>query len=259
MTSKPTTSPDPNIHLDDTWLPTFTKLRLTAFGQSVIAIANNPDFDDWTFSQKIAHAIDVEVAARTERRIMKLLKASKSPNLDACVEELNYHPDRNLNRESIARLAHCQWITDTRNVVILGASSVGKTYLALALLNAACRNDNTALFYRTNDLISQLAVLEPTDPQRLEFLTKLHDVDLLVLDDFLTTPIDGHAASDLFNIIAAREQRGSTLVTSQQNPEQWYQSIPDKVIAESLLNRLVGDAEIINLTGPNMRLNPTTN
>ena len=80
---------DPNLHLDDTWLPRFTQLRMTAFGQSVIDIANDAAFDDWTFSQKIAFALDKEVTARSERRFEKLLKASKSPQPDACVENID--------------------------------------------------------------------------------------------------------------------------------------------------------------------------
>ncbi|MFP7364410.1 ATP-binding protein [Corynebacterium callunae] len=248
---------DSSIHLDDTWLETFTRLRMTAFGQTVIDIANDAAYDEWTFSQQIAFALDKEVAARSERRFAKLLKASQSPNPDACVEELDYRPDRNLNRELTTRLAHCQWVAKATNVIVLGKSSVGKTYLALALLNAACRRDYTARFFRTDDLAARLAVMDYHDPKRVQFINQITTTDLLVLDDFLTTPISADTADVLFNILAAREGRGSTMVTSQFNPEEWYTSMADKVVAESLLNRLVGGAEIINLDGPNMRLKPT--
>lgn len=246
---------DPNLHLDDTWLDTFTKLRMTAFGQTVIDIANN--HDEWTFSQKIAFALDKEVTAQAERRIEKLLKASRSPHPDACVEDIDYRPNRNLSRELTTRLGSCQWVAKASNVIILGKSSVGKTYLALALLNAACRRDYTARFFRTDDLAAQLAVMDYHDPKRLQFVNQITTTDLLVLDDFLTTPISPDTANMLFNILSAREGRGSTLVTSQFNPEEWYTSMTDKVVAESLLNRLVGGAEIISLDGPNMGLSPT--
>lgn len=248
---------DPNLHLDDTWLDTFTKLRMTAFGKTVIDIANNPDYDEWTFSQKIAFALDKEVTARQERRVEKLLKASRSPHPDACVEDIDYRPDRNLSRELVARLGSCQWVAQADNLILLGKSSVGKTYLSLALLNAACRRDYTARFFRTDDLAAQLAVMDYHDPKRLEFIKQITTTDLLVLDDFLTTPISPDTAHVLFNILAAREGLGSTLVTSQFSPEEWYTSIADKVVAESLLNRLVGGSEIVSLDGPNMRLSPT--
>lgn len=91
----------------------------------------------------------------------------------------------------------------------------------------------------------------------MEFLNQVTATDLLVLVDFLTTPVNADTANTLFNILAAREGRGSTMVTSQFNPQEWYTSMADKVVAESLLNRLVGGAEIINLDGPNMQLKPT--
>lgn len=163
-------------------------------------------------------------------------------------------PARNINPEQISRLAHGQWCHLGQNIVILGKSSVGKTYLAQALINAACRNDYSAGFYRTDMLAAQLAVLQPDNPTRLKLIKQLHNVDVLVLDDFLTTPIDAATAHQIFNVLAAREHTGSTIVTSQFTPKDWYASIPDAVIAESILNRLVVGAEIITLEGPNMRL-----
>jgi len=240
--------------LDESVLPIFTDLRMTAFGQSVIDIAADPAFDDWSFSDKVLYALDKEVAAKRERRVNKLLKASRSPNPDACIEDITYTPGRTINKEQITRLAHCQWCQSAQNIVILGKSSVGKTYLAQALLTAACRNDYSARFFRTDTLANHLAVLKHDDPARITFLEDLHHTDVLVLDDFLTTPIDAATAHQLLNILAEREPRGSTIVTSQFTPDEWYKSIPDAVIAESILNRLVAGAEIITLEGTNMRL-----
>ena len=94
-------------------------------------------------------------------------------------------------------------------------------------------------------------------PVRLKFIQHLYDVDVLVLDDFLTIPIDAATGHQLLNILAEREGKVSAIVTSQFTPLEWYKSIPDAVISESILNRLVSGAEIITLEGPNMRL--TTN
>lgn len=242
-----------DLHLTIDDMPLFTRLRMTAFGEAVIGIANDPTFDEWTFSQKIRHALEQETAARGERRMMKLLKASRTPNPAACVEDIHYLPDRTLNREVVARLAACRWIDHTTNLVVLGSSSVGKSYLAQALVHAACRRDYTARYYRLDDLANQLAVHHHTDPARLRFLGELHSCDLLVLDDFLTTPITSETAAELLNILAAREGRGSTAVTSQFDPEDWYKSLHDAVIAESILNRIISNAEIVQLAGPNMR------
>lgn len=101
-------------------------------------------------------------------------------------------------------------------------------------------------------------VLRHDDTARMEFLQDLHLADVLVLDDFLTTPIDAATAHQLLSILAEREHQGSTIVTSQFTPNERYKPIPDAVIAESILNRLVVGAEIITLEGPNMRLEANT-
>ncbi len=189
----------------------------------------------------------------TRHLIESFLKASRTPNPAACVEDIRYLEGRNLSRDVVERLAACRWIDQTHNLVILGKSSVGKSYLAQALVNAACRRDYTARYFRLDDLAHQLAVYQRQDAQRLAFLNGLHGCDLLVLDDFLTTPITGQTAAELLNILAAREGRGSTVVTSQFDPEDWYRSLHDAVIAESILNRIVSTAELIQLDGPNMR------
>lgn len=242
---------DHHLTIDD--MPLFTTLRMTAFGQAVIDIANDPTYDEWTFSRKIRHALEQETAARGERRVMKLLKASRTPNPGACVEDIRYLPDRTLNREVMARLAACRWIDHTTNLVILGKSSVGKSYLAQALVNAACRRDYSARYFRVDDLANQLAVYQRADAARLAFLREIQACDLLVLDDFLTTPISSAAAAELLNILAAREGKGATVVASQFDPEDWYKSLHDAVIAESILNRIVSAAELVQLDGPNMR------
>ena len=247
-------TPPQERFLDESVLADFTAMRMTAFGKSVIDIANDPAFDTWTFSQKVLYALDKEVAARRERRINKLLKASRSPNPDACLEDVVYAPDRNINPEQVSRLAHGQWCHLGQNIVILGKSSVGKTYLAQALITAACRNDYSARFYRTDMLAAHFAVMPLDDPARLKLTCELISVDVLVLDDFLTTPVDAATAHLLFNILSEREGNRSTIVTSQFTPQDWYRSIPDAVIAESILNRLIAGAEIITLEGPNMRL-----
>ncbi|MCS5099196.1 ATP-binding protein, partial [Staphylococcus aureus] len=169
---------------------------------------------------------DKEVAARRERRINKLLKASRSPNPDACLEDVVYAPDRNINPEQVSRLAHGQWCHLGQNIVILGKSSVGKTYLAQALITAACRNDYSARFYRTDMLAAHFAVMPLDDPARLKLTRELISVDVLVLDDFLTTPVDATTAHLLFNILSEREGNRSTIVTSQFTPQDWYRSIP---------------------------------
>ena len=185
--------------------------------------------------------------------MFKLLKASHTPNPAACVEDIRYLPGRTLTRDVVDRLASCTWVENASDVVILGKTSVGKSYLAQALVNAACRKDYTVGYWRLDDLGNRLAVYQPSDPGGLKFLDSLRACDVLVLDDFLTTPITMATTSKLLNILASREGRGATIVTSQFDPKDWYKSLHDAVIAESILSRLVSVSEIVQLDGPNMR------
>lgn len=195
-----------------------------------------------------------QVTAGQERRTQKLLKASQTPHPEACIEELRYLPNRNINRELISRIAQCQWIDKGNNLIIIGSTGVGKTYLAEALINQACRKNYSALFTRVDDLQAQLAIWGEESEQRYKLLKNLKRVDLLVLDDFLTTEINTTTASIILNVLAAREQTASTLVTSQFGAHDWYKSISDAVLAESILGRLIGGAETIELNGPNLRI-----
>lgn len=177
--------------------------KLRNSGQSTIDIANDPAYDDWTFSQKILHALDHELKARRQRRSQKLLKAPRTSNPQACIKELRYLPDRSLNREVIGRLASCRWIDQTRNLVVLGTSSVSKTYLAQALLNAACRKFYTARYFRLDVLANQLAVMDHNSQHRLDFLAEpLHNCDVLVFDELCEA---SHNAST--NLVGSDELR----------------------------------------------------
>jgi DNA replication protein DnaC len=218
----------------------------------VIDIANDPTYDQWTFSQKIRHALEQETAARTERRVLKLLKASRTPNPAACVEDIRYLDGRNLNRELVARLAACRWIDQTHNLVILGKSSVGKSYLAQALVNAACRRDYTAKL---------LPARRPREPARRlpparRRTAVVPDRPAPAICSCSTTSSPPRSQGDRRRTAEhprRPRRRGSTVVTSQFDPEDWYRSLHDAVIAESILNRIVSNAELVQLDGPNMR------
>ena len=135
----------------------------------------------------------------------------------------------------------------------LGPRGCSESQTRLARCNTQVTTPQMVRSESSEDLANQLAVYQHHDPARLRFLETLHSCDVLVLDDFLTTPITSETAAELLNILAAREGRGSTVVTSQFDPQDWYKSLHDAVIAESILNRIVSNAELVQLGGPNMR------
>ena len=224
---------------------------MTAFGQAVIDIANDPAYDTWTFSQKIRHALEQETTARTQRRMLKLLKASNTPNPAACVEDIHYLAGPDLNRD----VSH--------GSPPAGGSSTPQTWSSSA--NPVLANPiwpkpwSTLPAGATTPPATSGSMtwpttrrLPPPDARTAGVPRGLHDCECWSSMTFSPPRSPGHRR-ELLNILAGRENRGATVVTSQFDPEDWYKSLHDAVVAESILNRIVSTSELIQLDGPNMR------
>lgn len=231
----------------------FTRWRVGAFGRKLREICEDEAFDDMTFEDKIGACIDAELEARDSRKIDKAVKAARFKIKGACVEEIYYLPDRNLTRDRVARLASCAWVEACENLVILSESGGGKSYIAQALGVAACRNLMSVRYARLNDMFRELNVAR-SEGRVYDALDRFSKPDLLILDDFFTTPIENPLnAVDLFEILEAREGRGSTMFASQLEPDQWYLRVSSELCADSILNRAVEHARVLDIKGPNMR------
>jgi len=209
--------------------------------------------DSLTFEEKVGLCIEAERTAREDRKIQKAVRAARFKLPGACIEDIAYLPDRTLGRDRIARLASCAWIAANENLVILSESGGGKSYVAQALGNAACRKLLTVRYVRLNDMFRELNIAR-SEGALYDAIDAFSGPRLLILDDFLTTPIeDARNAIDLFEILERREGRGSTLIASQLEPESWYLRIEGELMADSILNRTATRARFIDLDGPNMR------
>ena len=187
------------------------------------------------------------------RLLFDYIQAARFKIKGACVEDIYYLPERNLTRDRIARLASCAWVEARENLVILSESGGGKSYIAQALGVAACRNLMSVRYARLNDMFRELNVAR-SEGRVYDALDRFSKPDLLILDDFFTTPIENPLnAVDLFEILEAREGRGSTMFASQLEPDQWYLRINSELCADSILNRAVEHARILDIKGPNMR------
>jgi len=230
----------------------FTKFKVTAMGEKLREIIDDPAYDSMTFEEKIESMMNAEIDARYGRRVDKLRRLAKFKQKDACVEEIIYLEGRTLNKDRIRRFSQCGWIDEFDNLLILSSSGGGKSYLAQALGNAACRNDRSVYYTRLADLVRDLDIARAND-KYYKFMKTVSEVQLLILDDFFTTPISERGIIDLFEIIESREGRASTIFSSQIDPSEWYLRIDAEVIADSILNRIVKRARIIDIDGPNMR------
>lgn len=232
----------------------FTEFRIRAMGDKLREMIDDPTYDTMTFEEKMKELIDAEYAARQSRKIAKLSKKAGFKITSACVEDILYLPDRKLSRDRITRYADCSWVDGNEVMVIISKTGCGKSYLSQALGNAACRKLMAVRYTRLADICAELNQARTTnDGSYFEKIDEYKNVKMLIIDDFMTTPIATTNAVDLFEIMEAREGRAATLIASQLEPNEWYLRIEGELMADSILNRIATAARYIDLEGPNMR------
>jgi DNA replication protein DnaC len=174
-----------------------------------------------SFEERFGMLVDQELTSRDNRRLQRLLKAAKF-KVDACIEDIDYNSqDRKLDRSEIATLALCDWITRGMNLIITGRTGSGKTWIACALGNQACRKGYSVLFKRLPLLLEELG-LSHGDGTYLKRLNQLASVDLLILDDFGISPLKAITRNDLLELIEQRNGNKSTIITSQMPVVKWH-------------------------------------
>lgn len=234
--------------------PTYEKLR----AMKLVGMANALDeqvksnaCQDMTFEERLGLLVDREMTERTNRQIAIRLKLSKLRQ-SSCVEDIDYRQARSLDRSLLVELTGCAWISRHDNCLITGPTGVGKTYLACALANKACREGFKVTYERTSRLLESVAVAraEGKFARRLSAIAKY---DLLILDDWGIAPLTLEQSRDLLEIFEDRYDRRSTLVTSQLPVQDWHKLLPDPTLADAVLDRLVHNAHRIDLNGELMR------
>jgi len=234
---------------------TLTKLheiRLGVMAQHFRQQALNPAMNEMSFEERFGLLVDAEWSARKSNRLKRLIKNADYAISNACVENIAYHADRKLDKALVARLEGCSYLHENHNVIIMGATGVGKTYLACALGIAANRNFFTVRYTRLPDLFSDLA-LARTDGTYRKVIRQYTQVKLLILDEWLLFPLKETEARDLLEIIEARHNQGSIIFCSQFDVEGWYIKIGEPILAEAVCDRIVHNSYTIVLSGESMR------
>lgn len=234
--------------------PTLDKLcelNLTGMARAFQEQLQRPDYQELTFEQRLGMLIDREAQDRDNRRLERNLKAAKL-RASACVEDLDFGKARNLDRALILSLAEAHWVHAHQQVLIVGATGVGKTYLACALAQAAIRRGHTARYFRAPRLLGDLAVAR-ADGRLPRLMAALARIDVLVVDDLALQPLTAEQAADLLEVVEDRSQLRSTIVTSQLPLAHWHEVLGDPTVADAILDRLVHSAHRLELRGDSLR------
>lgn len=227
------------------------ELKLTGMREAYSVRSTQARKEQLSNDQVLSILLQDEIDYRRSARIKRLLKAA-SFRQKACFQDFDLQNARGLDASTVKDLATSRFIDDGVNIVILGPTGVGKTYLATAIGNNACKAGHTVLFYRLNNLIEQL-VLARAKANYLNILKRIASVDLLILDDFGIKPLEPQHFQDLYDVLDERGEEKATIITSQVPVENWGEIIADPVTCEAITDRLVAVAMCLVMTGDSYR------
>ena len=226
--------------------PTLDKLRhlgLYAMATAWEAQQKDTSLGQITFDERLGLLVDAECFARENKRLTRLLREAKLKISQACIEDIDYAARRELDKSVVRQLATCRWVQEHQNVLITGMTGVGKTYVACALAQQACRSGYRALYRRASRFFQDLAMARADGSY----------TRLLVIDDWALSPALEADRHDLLEVIEDRYANRSTIITSQLPHTKWHEYLGDPTVADAILDRVLHNAHRLVLKRPSRR------
>jgi DNA replication protein DnaC len=236
--------------------PNFEKLQQLKFRgmrQALEEQLRQHDIDDLSFTERLALLLDRELLDRENHRLSIRLKKAKLKQ-QASIEDIDFKHPRGLSKQLILFLASCKWVKDHNNILLIGPTGTGKTYLACALAHKACLEGFTTQYLRLPRLFQEL-LLAKGDGRYTKLMAQFAKTDVLILDDWGLNKFNDEQRRDLLEILDDRHNLRSTIVTSQLPVKLWHETIADPTLADAILDRLVHNAHKIQLKGESLRKN----
>lgn len=237
--------------ISQTLMDKLLQLRLPAFRDGLREQTSNPQYAELSFEDRLLLLVQLECDRRLDNRTRRRFKQAEFPIM-AMIEDLDFSPERKMDRRLVLELAQCSWIDKALNVIVEGATGTGKSFLACALGTAACRLGYSVRYLHTARFLLTLQHARQ-DGSYLQYLRSLSRTDVLILDDWMRDPIQISAAQDLLEVFDDRFGRSATIISSQVPISDWHARFPDPTLADAILDRSIHNAYQISLQGDSQR------
>jgi DNA replication protein DnaC len=231
-------------------------MKLSAMAKAFAGQMQCPDMAKLSFEERFGLIVDYQITDLENRRMQSRLKTAKLRQ-SASIEDLDFKQGRGMDRSTVMSLAGNQWVKSHHNILVTGPTGAGKSYLACALAQKACRDGHTVLYQRLPRLLQDISVARH-DGRYRKIMSQVVKYEVLVLDDLLISPLSREEQKELLEIVEDRYDRKATIVTSQLPVKAWHAAMQDPTLADAILDRLVHNAYKIELEGDSMRRKRTT-
>ena len=242
--------------IDNSTLETLKAMRCSAMAQEFEKqLEDSKTYDTLSFEERVGLLVDAEWNRRQKNKLQKLVKLATFSQPSACIENIEYIPDRKLDKAQMLRFATCKFISDNHHIILKGASGSGKTYIACAIGNAACRKYKTVRYIRMPELLDELNMAK-ADGSFRKTINSYRKVDLLIIDEWLIRKLTQVETYNLLEIVESRvnSPKGSMILCTQYNNEEWYGRIDPEFdegspISEAIMDRITNNAYDVMIEG----------